>query len=111
MKLKHIIEQIPGAENGAFMMIDYTIGGMMIFPANKADGKMTINYARGFTQSIVDRMDLSLECICRHYIGQSSLLSATPKRYADFFALFLNASRATRISSYWMIWLQRTEPQ
>lgn len=88
VKLKHIIEQIPEAEIEAFMTIGYTIGGMMIFPANKVDGKMTINGARGFNQSIADRMDLTLECIRRHYIGQSSPLSATLKRYADFFALF-----------------------
>ena len=37
---------------------------------------------------IADRMDLTLECIRRHYGGQSSPLSDTLERYADFFALF-----------------------
>ena len=87
-KLKHIIEQFPEAENEAFMKISYTIGGMIIFPGNKVDGKQTINGARGFTRSIADRMDLTLECIRRYYLGQSSPLGEVLERYADFFALF-----------------------
>ncbi|MCB1031532.1 MAG: hypothetical protein KDA95_09345, partial [Acidimicrobiales bacterium] len=66
----------------------YTIGAMMIFPSNKVDGTMTINSARGFNQSIADRMDLTLECIRRHYVGQVSPLAETLARYADFFSLF-----------------------
>ncbi len=52
VKFKHIIEQCPEAEIEDFMTIGYTIGGMMIFPANKVDGKMTINGARGCYQKI-----------------------------------------------------------
>ena len=33
-------------------------------------------------------MDLTLECIRRHYLGQASPLSETLTRYGDFFALF-----------------------
>jgi len=88
VRLKHITKQLTAAENEAFRTIGYTIGGMMIFPANKVDGGMTINGARGFNQSIADRMDLTLECIRRHYAGENSPLSATLERYADFFALF-----------------------
>lgn len=88
VKLKHITEQFPETENEAFMKIGYTIGGMMIFPANKIDGKQTINGARGFTRSIADRMDLTLECIRRYYLGQTNPLGEVLERYADFFALF-----------------------
>ena len=45
--MKHIIEQIPEAENEAFRTLGYTIGGMMVFPGNQVDGKQTINAARG----------------------------------------------------------------
>ncbi len=86
--LKFITEQFPEADNEAFRTIGYTIGGMMVFPGNKVDGKMTINGARGFTRSIADRMDLTLECIRRHYSGESSPLGNTLGRYRDFFALF-----------------------
>lgn len=63
-------------ENEAFRTIGYTIGAM------------TINGARGFNQSIADRMDLTLECIRRYYVGQRSPLTETLARYPDFFGLF-----------------------
>ena len=88
--LKHIIDLFSEEENEGFRAIGYTIGGMMLFPANRIDGKQTINGARGFTRTIADRFDLTLECIRRHYLGKESPLSATLARYADFFALFVD---------------------
>ena len=75
-------------ENASFMAIAYTIGGMMVFPGNPVEGKWTINQARGCLPKISDRLDLTLECIRRHYEGQSSPLGETLARYNDFFALF-----------------------
>ena len=49
-----------------FMAISYTIGGMMVFPGNRIEGKWTINQARGCLKTISDRFDLTLECIRRH---------------------------------------------
>lgn len=71
-----------------FVRLTYTIGGMLVFPANKVGGKMTINGARGCSARLADRFDLTLECIRRHYAGQASPLDETLARYADFFALF-----------------------
>lgn len=88
--LKHIIDLFPEEENEGFRSAGYTIGGMMLFPANRVDGKQTINGARGFTRTIADRFDLTLECIRRHYLGEESPLAATLGRYADFFALFVD---------------------
>lgn len=62
-----ITSKLSDEENEAFLAAAYTIGGMMIFPAQKVDGKLTINGARGFNRKIADRMDLTLECIRRHY--------------------------------------------
>ncbi len=87
-KIAHIINQIPVNELDAFNSIAYTIGGMMIFPANRIGSKMTINGARGFHPRIKDRFDLTVECIRRHYLGLTSPLSETLERYADFFRLF-----------------------
>ena len=42
-----------------------TIGGYLVFPANRIGGKMTINGAKGFHPRIKDRSDLTLECIRR----------------------------------------------
>ena len=41
-----IIDQIPEVEREEFKRIGNTIGGMMVFPAQRVDGKMTINGAR-----------------------------------------------------------------
>jgi hypothetical protein len=71
-----------------FLYIGYTIGGMMLWPGNQIDGKMTINGARGCHPRIRDRFDLTVECIRRHYVGEDSPLRAVLERYADFFKLF-----------------------
>jgi hypothetical protein len=86
--MQPIVTQIPEEENEAFRAIGYTIGGMMIWPCNPVDRQRTINVERGFNQRIADRMDLTLECIRRHYYGDPSPLDATLERYAGFFALF-----------------------
>lgn len=88
-KAKHITSLFPEEEHEAFRTIGYTIGAMMVYPARQIDGKWTINQARGcFTETIADRLDLTLECIRRHYVGQPSPLYETLARYRDFFALF-----------------------
>jgi hypothetical protein len=87
-ELKQIVDQIPEVETAAFNRIGCTIGGMMVFPGYRVDGRMTINQARGCHGSIRDRFDLTLECIRRHYLDEPSPLSATLARYADFFGLF-----------------------
>jgi hypothetical protein len=84
-----IIAQFSEEEHAAFNTLGYTIGGMMVFPSNRVDRKMTINGARGFLRhTIADRMDLTLESIRRHYRGEPSPLGQTLARYAGFFALF-----------------------
>lgn len=88
IRLQPVINQVSTKETEAFMYAGYTIGGMMIFPGNRVNGKMTINGARGFTARIADRMDLTLECIRRHYLGGTSPLADPLLRYADFFRLF-----------------------
>ena len=71
-----------------FRNLGYTIGGSIIFPRKKIDGKMTINGARGFNAEIADRFDLTLECIRRYYSSEASPLEDTFKRYSSFFELF-----------------------
>lgn len=85
-----LISQLAEVEVQQFETIGYTIGGMMIFPSNKIDGKPTINMARGMHRRTVgDRMDLTLECIRRYYAGDlDTPLGSTLARYPDFFALF-----------------------
>lgn len=88
LQLQHIIEQIPEADVQTLWDLGYTIGGMMVFPANRIDGKMTINGARGFHPRIKDRFDVTLECFRRHYHAEDGPLRKVLQRYADFFDLF-----------------------
>jgi hypothetical protein len=88
IRLAPVIDRIPEAEREAFHRIGYTIGGMMVFPGNRIDRKMTINQMRGCHARIKDRFDLTVECIRRHYRGETSPLGDTLARYADFFELF-----------------------
>ena len=86
--MQHITSQFAEQENEEFMTIAYTIGAMMVFPANRINNMQTINGARGFNQAIADRLDLTLECIRRYYLDQASPLDKTLARYTDFFRLF-----------------------
>jgi hypothetical protein len=45
---------------------------MILWPGNQIDGKWTINQARGCTRSIGDRFDLTVECVRRHYEGDTT---------------------------------------
>jgi hypothetical protein len=71
-----------------FRNIGSTIGGYILFPGKKIDGKMTINGARGFSQKIADRFDLTLECIRLHYAGAQNPLQGVLTQNSSFFKLF-----------------------
>lgn len=87
-KLKHITTQIPKERLDKFKEVSETIGGIIIWPSKQVDGLPTINAWRGFNSKISDRLDLTLECIRRYYLGQDSPLYKTFKRYESFFRLF-----------------------
>ena len=74
-RMSHIINQIPSKEIDSFFSLCSTIGGYIIFPSNKIDNQLTINGARGLNPKILDRFDLTLECIRRHYLNEGSPLS------------------------------------
>lgn len=85
-----IIRTIPQCENDSFYDLASTIGGYILFPANRIDGKPTINGIRGIHSHIMDRFDLTLECIHRWYEGVESPLYEHIERYSHFFRLFSN---------------------
>jgi len=87
-RTQHIIQQIPKDEIELFFGLSYTIGGFILFPANRINGANTINGERGLNSKINDRIDLTLECIRRYYNDENSPLTDTLKRYNDFFSLF-----------------------
>ena len=85
---QQIVKQVDPALIDEAVHKSYTIGGEIIFPKYKINGKQTINGARGFNRKISDRFDLTLECIRLFYQGKDSPLFDCFNRYKDFFALF-----------------------
>lgn len=84
-----LIEQFPAEEIQSFRNLGYTIGGMMIWPKALSGRQLSINQLRGWLwKSIGDRMDLTLECVRRYYLGETSPLSGIFQSNAAFFALF-----------------------
>lgn len=88
-RMAHIIKQVPKSDIDSFLKTCRTMGGYIVFPANKINGN-TINQERGTNSKIRDRWDLTVECIRRHYVGGDSPLYNTLIRYSDFFSLFSN---------------------
>lgn len=87
--MQTIIREVPAADIDALNTITYTIGGMMLWPGNQIGGKWTINQARGCTPRIADRFDLTVECVRRHYDGDTTHpLGDVFNRYSSFFKLF-----------------------
>ena len=86
--LVNAIASLDENQRSRYLNPPYTIGSAMIWPVRKKD-RPTMNTARGFRLLIADRMDLTLECIRRHYAGEpSSPLADVINAYADFFELF-----------------------
>ena len=87
--MQAIIRQLRPTDVDALNTITHTIGGMVLWPGNQIDGKWTINQARGCNGRIADRFDLTVECVRRHYQGDTTHpLADTFGRYRDFFDLF-----------------------
>lgn len=76
--VRRILASFPEEDHAAFRAKAYTIAGFLIFPAN-TPGRTgrTINQDRGCDPRISDRIDLTLECIRRHYLGDPSPLAST----------------------------------
>ena len=86
--IKPTIDLINSELVESFRSLNSTIGGYIIFPAKKIDNKQTINGARGFSRTIADRFDLTLECIRHYYLNEFNPLSGVLERYEEFFSLF-----------------------
>ncbi len=87
-KMSSVLSQIDPSLLKEFRELNSTIGGFILFPENKIDGRATINGLRGLNHKIADRFDLTLECIRRHYLSVNSPLREVLERYENFFELF-----------------------
>ena len=87
-RMRRITDGIERSEREEFLTIAHQIGGKVMFPGREIDGEPTINQERGRNEHILDRFDLTLECIRLHYLGETSPLADTLNCYGNFFALF-----------------------
>ena len=89
-KIAHLTNEVSHSEFEEFRDKGSTIGGYIIFPSARVDGKMTINGARGFNTKIADRFDLTLECSRLHYQRIENPLDSTFNTPVNsfFFSLF-----------------------
>jgi len=82
------MEALSQQERDELWSVGWVIGSCVIFPGKRINGKHTINETRGCHNQILDRFDLTLECIRLHYTGQENPLDDTLQTYGDFFKLF-----------------------
>ena len=88
-KLRDLVKSsIPNYANyrEQYLHRSYTIGGNIIFPQHR----WSMNQARGCSRKISDRWDLTLECIRRYYLGESTPLDSVFEKDAAFFDLFVD---------------------
>ena len=90
VRMKSIVDQVPHKKMQNLYNAIHFIGGYTLFPGGVRQGFQTINQARGCNHRIVDRFDLTLECIRRYYLNVESPLKRTFEGYGDFFTLFEN---------------------
>lgn len=64
----------------------WRIGGEILFPRHRN----SLNGMRGFSRQVMDRFDLTLECIQNFYEGQPSPLSWVLETDREWFKLFVN---------------------
>lgn len=84
-------DQLTEEQRSRYLDTPYTIASAIIWPVRTIH-QPTMNTARGFGPEgllIGERMDLTLECIRRHYAGEpGSPLATVTTNYGDYFELF-----------------------
>jgi len=83
------IASLSDEQRATYLDPPYTVGSAMVWPVRSKD-RPTINQARGTRGKFADRMDLTLECVRRHYTGEASPLGDVLRVYGDFFELFVD---------------------
>lgn len=96
-RISSITSQVPTPELDRYDTLTYQMGAMLLFPRNgPGENRGTsLNQDRGTNGYIVDRLDLTVECIrlyydAKHEPGTERVnpLTETLHRWSDFFDLF-----------------------
>jgi hypothetical protein len=103
-RISSITSQVPIAELERYDTLTYQMGAMLLFPRNGpgANRGTSLNQDRGTNGYIVDRLDLTVECIRLYYEEKDepspervNPLAETLQRWSDFFDLFQDFSGYT----------------
>ncbi len=92
--IEQIFQNLDEGEHEKYFKKCCTIGAYTVFPGYMINRRQTINQARGFNPFILDRIDLTLECVRLFYLNTPGLsketcpLLDTLNRYKPFFDLF-----------------------
>ena len=93
-EIEQVFQNLDAGEHEKYFKKFCTIGAYTIFPGYMINRKRTVNQARGCDLFIVDRIDLTLECIRLFYLNKPSLSKKTCPllgaltRHKPFFDLF-----------------------
>ena len=93
-EIEQVFQNLDAGEHEKYFKKCCTIGAYTIFPGYQINGKHTVNQARGCHPFIVDRIDLTLECVRLFYLNKPSLSKKTCPlldaltRHKPFFDLF-----------------------
>jgi hypothetical protein len=90
---RQFYDLVPEDVRAHFHSVGLSIGGRLIFPAERVNGMQTVNQRRGTHPRIRDRFDLTLECIRRYYAGEDCPLSLVLTANEGFFQLFRDFDR------------------
>ena len=92
LKYRNTIEQVSNSMSNYHGYMEnyihktYTLGGEIIFPKKQGG----INQSRGCNPFIKDRWDLTLECIRKYYVKETSPLYNVLLQNKEFFDLFVD---------------------
>lgn len=87
-RLQSALTSIPESEQRVFRRRASSIAATGLWPQRIGEAGHSINQARGVHRQVADRLDLTVECVRRHYAGQDSPLAAVMENASDFFALW-----------------------
>lgn len=87
-RLRPVLASVPEDEQEAFRVRASSVAATGLWPKRSGPSGQSINQARGQHPHVADRLDLTVECVRRHYIGEQSPLANALNGAADFFALW-----------------------
>jgi hypothetical protein len=87
-RMKKALADVPEKEQEAFRQRASSVAATGLWPKRRGPAGQSINQARGLNRQIADRLDLTIECVRRHYAEDESPLTPVLEDAAQFFDLW-----------------------